>query len=204
LISLFTVSAHAQYEKTWKDWYGHFIGAYSTGSGDFGSAVDDGWMLGGGAAYYPGEWPIGIVMQLDYSEYDIARSVLNAVQSSGGDVSITALTAGGVWSARTQGTVGFAVSLGLGAYYVKGNLTEPGVGCGIICDPWYWWWCFPGCTSTTVVTGSASTTRPGANLGLQLSFQLGNDSEIYLEAKYHYINTQVSTTYVPISVGYRW
>ncbi len=33
---------------------------------------------------------------------------------------------------------------------------------------------------------------------------LDNDSVIYLEAKYHWVDTQATAKFMPISIGYRW
>jgi len=50
-----------------------------------------------------------------------------------------------------------------------------------------------------------STTEFGWNGGIGLSFNVGStDSQLYLEAKYHSVETTTSATYVPITVGYRW
>jgi hypothetical protein len=44
----------------------------------------------------------------------------------------------------------------------------------------------------------------GYNLGIGITFSVGESSMIYVEAQYHSIQTDVSTDYLPILVGYRW
>ena len=45
----------------------------------------------------------------------------------------------------------------------------------------------------------------GGNIGIGLAFALKNESQIYIEAKYQYADTQnKGTEWVPIQVGYRW
>ena len=40
---------------------------------------------------------------------------------------------------------------------------------------------------------------------LGIVMELGyNDSVIYLEAKYHWVDTQATAKFMPISIGYRW
>ena len=46
--------------------------------------------------------------------------------------------------------------------------------------------------------------RVNPHLALWGSFELSNGSVIYLEAKYHWIDTQMTAEFMPISIGYRW
>lgn len=195
--------ADAQFTKDWKNWYGNFHGGWSLAQSDFSDVVKDGWTLGGGATYFPDDWLFGISLGLDYSDHDIKREVLDAFESSGGDVSIWALTTGLTWSPRLEGSLGFYINGGVGAYRLEGRLTEPGVVCGPICPPWSWW-CYPGCAPGTIVTDRISTTKFGYNLAVGLTFQVGMGSNIYVQAQYDRVETDVSTDYVPLVVGYRW
>ena len=56
----------------------------------------------------------------------------------------------------------------------------------------------------SVVTDSVSSTEFGYNLSAAITFELSNESVIYLEAKYHWVDTKVSAKFMPISIGYRW
>jgi opacity protein-like surface antigen len=136
-------------------------------------------------------------------EGDIKREILDEFEASGGDVNVWALTTGLTWSPRLDDGFGFYVNAGIGGYRVEGQLKEPGVVCGPICPPWSWW-CYPGCVPGTVITDSTSTTKFGYNLGVGFGFEVGQGSMIYLEAKYHRIETDVATEMIPIVVGYRW
>ena len=42
------------------------------------------------------------------------------------------------------------------------------------------------------------------NSGVGVTFELPSSSQIYIEAKYHWINTKETTQYLPIVIGYRW
>jgi len=200
---LVPATADAQFSESWKDWYGHVAMGYSLMQGDAADVAKDGWNFSGGATLYPSDWPVGISLGLDFEQHDLKREVLDAFESSGGNLDITALTVGLTWSPRTKGSVGFYVNGGIGAYYLKGRLTEPGVICGPICPP-YSWWCYPGCVPGDITTDSISTTKIGYNLGIGVTFPVGRSSMIYVEAKYHTVQTDVSTDYFPILVGYRW
>jgi opacity protein-like surface antigen len=196
-------TADAQFEKDWKEWYGHVFGGYSMPQGDMSDVAKEGWTLGGGFAYYPNDWLVGLTGEIAWSDHGIQREILDAFESSGGDVTIWSLTGGVVWSPRLDGSFGFTLSAGVGPYRTEGRLTEPGVVCGPVCPP-YSWWCFPGCGPGTIVTDRATSTDIGYNLGIGFSFEVGLGSEIYFEAKYHRIETDVAAEYIPINIGYRW
>jgi opacity protein-like surface antigen len=204
VLCLLTVApAEAQFTKNWKDWYGNVHGGWNLPQGDAGKVANDGWIVGGGATYYPDDWALGLSLGLDYMDSNIKRDVLDEFEASGGYVTVWGLTAGLTWSPKLEGSVGFYLNGGLGGYRVEGKLTEPGVVCGPICPP-YAWWCVPGCLPGTIVTDSTSTTELGYNLGLGLTFQVGLGSQIYVEASYHRIETDVVTEMIPIVIGYRF
>ena len=142
-------------------------------------------------------------MQLDYNDFGMSNELKEFFESSGGDFDIWALTTGVTWSPRLEGSIGFYINVGIGGYYLKARLTEPGVWCGPICPP-YSWWCYPGCVPGSVVTDSQSTTEFGYNLAAAITFQVGMGSQIYVQAQYNSVETKQSLTYVPLVVGYRW
>ena len=49
-----------------------------------------------------------------------------------------------------------------------------------------------------------SSTQFGYNIAAAITFELSNESVIYLEAKYHWVDTQMTAEFMPISIGYRW
>ena len=204
LLLLSSTAAMAQPDKPWKSIFGNFAVGYTIPQGDAGDILDSGWNLLGGVTYRPQEWPMGVWGELSWQENDIKRSILNQIDSSGGDMEMWSLTGGGMWATQNQGPVDFGISFGTGWYHRRLRLTEPGVGwqpgfCG-------WYWCQPGgWYPTNVTTGSDTQDKIGGNLGLTLSFNLPNDSQIYVEVKYHYVDTDPGPTeYLPINLGYRW
>lgn len=201
---LVPATADAQFDKSWQQWFGHIAAGYSSPQGDTGNILSGGWNISGGATYKPNDWPLGIVMELGYNDFGITQDALDFYESSGGDASIWSLTAGGIWALKTGGRVGFNVQAGFGAYYSQGQLTEPGYTCGTICDPHYPWWCWWGCTPGAVVDDSVSSIDFGYTIGAAITFRLESDSVIYLEAKYHWVGTESTSTFMPINVGFRW
>ena len=99
--------------------------------------------------------------------------------------------------------VGFTLSGGTGLYEVRGQLTEPGLFVGPICDPWFWW-CVPGVVPGDIITDEDSTTKLGFNAAVGISIERPSGSQVYVEVQYHRIETKEPTELLPVVVGYRW
>jgi len=210
-----SILAGGRPDKSWKSWFGQVAVGWDMPQGDVGDILDDDWWIDGGATYWPEAWPIGVNLDLAYSNLDVSSSAIDAINAqlppggtvTGGDVSIWALTVNGQWSPmKKKGGAGFYITAGIGGYYLDGRLTDTGiVYYPPVCDPWYWW-CYPGGVGPgTYVKASDSSTNFGWNGGLGLTFEVGTGSQIYVEAKYHSIDTSRATTeLVPIIVGFRW
>ena len=198
-------------------WFGDFSGGYAFAQGDTSDNVDDDWMLSGGAMFWPADWPAGIVFNLAYGQFDLTDEAVQNINTAiildpnnaglidGGDVETWQLTVNGMWGPGSRDN-GFYLTGGVGAYYLKGTITETGlVYYPPFCDPWYWWWCFPGGVGLgSIPTGSDSTTEFGWNLGLGFSLEAGN-GQFFMEARYHDVSTDNDdVTFVPVTFGYRW
>ena len=201
----------ARPDKDWKDWFGHLAIGYVAPEGDFGDAVDSTWMLSGGATWWPGA--VGLDLDLGWADFDLSNELIQMINDSleppsdgqidNGDVAIWSLTADAIWGPDTSGKVSFYLAGGIGIYYLDSKFTTTGLVyyppvCGI-------YWCYPGGVgSGNIVVGSESTWEYGYNAGIGLNFEMASGSQIYLEAKYHYINTDTAATYIPVNIGYRW
>jgi opacity protein-like surface antigen len=202
-------SADAQPNKPWKWVYGHVSGGYVMPQGEAGDSLDDGWNISGGATFRKQNWPVAFVVELGYNDIDIADEALWGTDEKGdpariadsGSVNVWAITGDVMWSTKNEGKAGFYIVGGVGMYYLDGKLTNsvwvPGWGCG-------WYWCAPGWWPADAVVGSASTWEWGYNAGVGVTFNLASDSQIFIEAKYHWIQTDVTGEYLPIVIGYRW
>ena len=211
-----SASAQPRPDKNWKSWFGHFDGSFTLPQGDAGDVLDDGFSLSGGAMYWPEEWKVGLVLDLDYTELNISsssiRDINDAIEDAdgegslnGGDVTVWSLTVNATWSPSDTGS-GFYLIGGIGVYDVEGRVTERGVVFfPPVCDPWFWW-CHPGGVGPgNVLRASTSSTEFGWNAGLGWAFEVGTGSQLYLEARFHSVSTSpLGTDYLPLTVGYRW
>ena len=56
----------------------------------------------------------------------------------------------------------------------------------------------------TIVTDSQATGDFGFNLALGLTFAVGTDSMVYVQAQYNSQQAETSLEWVPLVVGFRW
>jgi len=106
---------------------------------------------------------------------------------------------------------------GPGMYYRSVEITEY-VGNGVICDP-YWYVC--GTYPIEAVIGSRGGWDFGFNLGGGVGFGIGDDSEFFVEMRYHYVygpeitsadqlpepapeSGSANGTYYPLTFGFRF
>ena len=209
-------TAQPRPDKDWKNWFGHFDGSWSMPQGDAGNVLDDGWSLGGGATYWPESWPIGIVFDLDYNDFDVSQQAIDFINDQpavgtqmgrieSGDMKNWSLSINGTWSPSDTGS-GFYLIAGVSVNDLEARIKNTGlVYYPPICSPW-WWWCLPGGVGPgTIIRGSTSATEFGYNAGLGFAFTVGLGSQLYVEARYQVIETSpVKTEFLPITVGYRW
>jgi opacity protein-like surface antigen len=210
LIALLSAtSAMAQPNKPWKWIYPHVAGGVVMTQGEAGDSLDDGWNLSGGVTFKKENWPVAFQLDLGWNDTDIKDSALFAEDEEGdpvriadnGDVTVWSITADVQWGSKNEGRTGFYVLGGLGTYYIQGKLTNSVWVPGWICD---WYWCYPGMWPADSVIGSASSWEWGYNAGVGFNFNLNSDSQIYIEAKYHWIQSDTTGEYVPIVIGFRW
>ena len=205
-------------DKSYKDWFGHFAAGYSVASGDIGDIIDDDFYVNGGATYWPENWAAGIDLDLSWAEYDISSSAIRAINDAiasdpgnsgsvtGGDVTDWSFSVNAIWGPNTGGSVGFYVIGGVGVDYLEGQITDNGlVYYPPICSPWYWW-CVPGGVGPgTFIVGKTDSWEFAWNAGLGVDFELGSGSTVYLEAKYHVVETdRASSELIPLVFGIRW
>ena len=73
----------------------------------------------------------------------------------------------------------------------------------MICDPW-WGYCYAGVVAGDLVVASKSNTKMGLNVGIGVEFPLQSESSWFIEARYHWINGDKPTEFIPIQIGFKF
>jgi hypothetical protein len=183
--------------------------------GETDDALKEDWGLAGGVTYRPEGKKFGIPIELGYIEFDMEDSFLDFVLDDGlggsasadgarGEVMVWNLTGGLMWQTDTASRFDFYVDANAGIYWAEAEVRVPAGYAWLppICG---WYWCVPGGFVPVDEVQTESTTEFGANVGVGLAIALNNDSQIYVEAKYQWMNTDGDAAeWVPIQVGFRW
>jgi hypothetical protein len=182
--------------------------------GDTSDLLDDGWSLHGGASWFRGNRPIGLRLDFGVDWWDISNDVLRDLDTDpstplvieppdDGDAQAWQGTVNFIWKPPQKGTVGFYLTGGTGVYYASLSLSEVGYGTGYWCD---WWWgiCYPTIVQGEYIIDDADSWEWGLNAGAGITFRLGNGSQLYLESIYHWLDTENSAEYLPLTLGVRW
>lgn len=212
------VHAGGRPDASYRSWFGQINGGYAFGSGDTSDFLDDDWTFGGGAIYWPSDWPVGIALDVNWLRMDLSSQAINAINEiidsdpgndgsiSGGDVENWQFGLNAIWSLGPSQSEGFYLTGGISWNSVTGTVTDTGlVYYPPICDPWYWWWCLPGGVGPgTIIVGERSTDEFGWNVGLGFSFP-ATGGRGYAELRYERIEfDNGSIDYIPLVIGYRW
>lgn len=192
---------------------GHFSFGPAFAQGTSGDFVEDGWALHGGATWFSPDKPLGLRLDFGVDWFDLKREVLDLIDTTpstpqvdpvdNGDVRAWSGTVDLMWNPQNKGKVGFYAVAGAGVYYNVFDLSENGYGTGYWCD-WYWGICYPTIVEGQYVIESGSSWDWGLNAGVGVTFELSSGAELYLEAVYHWIDTEKGAEYIPVSLGIRW
>lgn len=220
LCALFSTVAWAggRPDSDYRSWFGDFSLGWAFAQGDTADVADDDFTFSGGALFWPSDWPVGIELQAGYTNLEISRAAIRAINDQidmdpnnsgeidGGEYESWSFTVNGLWGPGRQSN-GLYLTAGIGVFDIEGVLTNTGlIYYPPICSPWYWWWCVPGGFGPgSIVRARGSTTELGWNAGLGYGFPLG-DGQLYIEAKYTDIDTPSSSgvEVIPLRVGYRF
>lgn len=201
-----------------RDWFGDFSGGWAIPEGHAGSLLDNDWMLSGGATYWPSNRNIGIQLNLGYARFDLSNTAIQEINDAisqdpandgrvdDGDVDMWQFQINAIWSPGGSTANGIYFSGGITAAYLEGEVTQTGlVYYPPVCDPWYWWWCYPGGVGQgAILVGKDSAMEYGYNVGIGYSFEAG-DGQFFIETKYNWIDTKSDDlVYIPLTFGYRW
>ena len=178
---------------------------YSMVQGTPGDVLDDGYTIGFGAVMRPNpKQPIGYRFELTYDWWDVNTGNLPdlGITVDDGDGDQWSLRSGIQYESHGD-KVKFIGGVGIGAYRLHANLTNTIYVPGYICDPYWWWYCYPGLVPGDVILSNKTLTKFGYYATAGVSFPLTN-SDIYIEAQYHWVNVEDYFETLPIVVGWRF
>ena len=204
----FAVAIPAQAQDTKKQIQGYIGGGYSQPMGIADDYLDGGFNIAGGVIWRPApSRPFGLRADLGYDWWDASNKAVqlalaNGLRVDGGSASMWSLTADALWEFGGGGKVGGFVGAGIGGYRRYFELTNAVVLPGYICDPWYGW-CYPAAVPGDVIAADDTLTKFGYNVSAGITFPVG-DGDMYVEARYHWMDTSPTTEFLPILIGYRF
>ncbi len=182
---------------------------YAQPLGEADNSLEGGWNVSGGMIWRPAPAkPFGLRVDLGYDRWNATQSAINNIAGAGsaiidgGYASMISLTADAMLQFGQPDHVGGYVGLGIGGYSRYAALTNEVLVPGYICDP-YWGYCYTAVTTGTQVIKDDTLTKFGLNAAVGVKFPVG-PGEMYVEARYHYIDTTKGTEYLPFVLGYRF
>jgi opacity protein-like surface antigen len=190
----------------------HFSAGYSGTSGVTKDYLDPGWILGGGLLWHPQPGgPFAVGVDLNYSWYDVTDALIDLavgqvgpdVRIDDGDAAIWSLNVNGRYSIPFSSNVHGYLTAGIGGYHRKVQMTQTALFSGVICDPW-WGYCYQDIVQGDRIVADRSTTRFGWNGGVGVEFFLHGGGSIFIDARYHQMETEKSTVFIPIQIGLRY
>ena len=200
-----------------RNWFGQFNMGWAFPSGSSADVLDDDWTIGGGALFWPSDWPIGLSFDLAYTDFDLSSAAVGRINDAidqdpandgditGGGLDYWQFGVNAIWSPGQDTDRGFYVTGGVAWYSVDAVVEDTGlVYYPPICDPWFWW-CYPGGVGPgTFIVGKRSSDEFGWNLGVGYSIPLAS-SQFFIEAKYHQIQwDRENVEFIPLTIGWRF
>jgi opacity protein-like surface antigen len=185
-------------------------GGYSATTGTTSNYLDGGWIFSGGAVFRPEpDSPLSLLAELHYSGYGAtskAISVANGISPTSridnGDAYIFGVNFDGMYYLPFFPRVHAYLLAGFGWDHRRVRLTQTVLIGGTYCDPW-WGYCYSGVVPGEAIVADETTTRFAWNAGFGVEFPVSRGA-VYVEARYHQMDTQTPTTFIPIQVGYRF
>ncbi len=192
-----------------RSWWGHAGFTYNEPLGLAADYLEASGGFAGGVTFRPSDSQLGVMAELAWSDFngprwEVETGVPGELATLEGHAEVGSLTVNGVWRAPTEGRLGFYAVAGVGAYrrYVD-IATEEEYETVIFCDPW-WGGCWEESAPVEEVLGSRSSIEFGFNAGVGVSWRLAIGAELYLEARYTWVDGTRETEYVPIALGVRF
>jgi hypothetical protein len=190
---------------------GYIAGGWAQPWGKADDAVNAGWNISGGAIMHKDpQKGVGIRFDVGYSWFYASDKAIDSANDSGattrvdnGYLSMFNVSVDAIKEFGGHGRAGGYIGAGISSYTRYWNVSRESIVNGIYCDPWTGW-CYPYTTTGQVITESDRLTKIGYNAVLGITFPMQSGGTLYLEAAYHWMDSDPATEYMPILLGYRW
>jgi len=148
------------------------------------------------------------------TKHDVKDEITNQLDVGDGNAWVWHLSGNGVMFHPINDRVWLHGIAGLGFYYRRVNLTNPGTDIVTVCDPWIFV-CSPLGVPSTDIVGERSSRDFGVNFGGGLDFRVGENHSAFIEFRYHYVwgpkgtdasgaSRSANTQMMPITIGIRF
>jgi opacity protein-like surface antigen len=189
---------------------GYIAGGYSATLGTTSDYLQGGWDITGGVIWHPSTTnPLGVRFDIGYDYWGATNKTirlgneLSKFRIDDGHGSMWSFALDAIWDFKGKGPVGGYVGLGIGGYNRYVQLTQTVWTAGYICDPW-WGYCYYAPYYGDAIVADRSVWSFGYNATAGITFEMQNGGAIFLEARYHYVDTDKATEYLPINIGWRF
>jgi opacity protein-like surface antigen len=161
-----------------------------------GDYVGTGFNFDFGVLYKP-RAVFGVSVETLITKHDVDDEVTGRLNVGDGDAWWWHLSANALVSTPMSRPVSVYGIGGLGVYYRRTNLTNPGVGLITVCDPWLLI-CYPVAVEADEIVGERASTDFGMNVGAGVNFRVGPSASIFMEFRYHHVwGPAVDSSLVP-------
>jgi len=188
-------------------WTGHIAGGATVPLNDLTNVVNTGWNFTLGATYWPSmEGFLGIMLEGQYNGFSMTNDFTNILHVPDAYGAFWPVTLNLVLSPRRNAKAGLYLVGGGGLYILHAAATAPTTTGGIVCEPWWPYYCYPTTIPADYVLGSKTVTKGGVDGGVGINLPVGPESAFYIEGRYHYVFTDKGNTieFIPIVAGLRW
>ena len=128
----------------------------------------------------------GIKLDSMITSHDVKDEVAASLNVGDGDAWMWHLSGSLLVSTPTSRPLSVYGIGGLGVYYRKVALTNPGVGFVEVCNPWLMV-CYDAPIPVDQIVGERSSTDFGVNFGGGLNYRVSSNTAVFLETRFHYV-----------------
>ncbi|HWF08751.1 MAG TPA: outer membrane beta-barrel protein [Bryobacteraceae bacterium] len=179
-----------------------FGAGFTTGVGNTGRFLDEGWNIHGGFGYNFSPYA-GAMLNVGADSLDINDATLGNIGVPGGDVRIFHATIDPILHLTPKRRVDFYVTGGGGLFHRFQEFTAPTVVTTTAFVPFFG--LYPVSFGANQVLASYSVNKPGYDVGAGLEFGGLKRGKFYAEARYdHMFLNNGHTDFVPVTFGFRW